>query len=370
MKFDEMIEYSRQVIGNRMDLNYYSRLNGSVIYRQDKDKITRQEIEVLQQVFLNRDMESQLEITDREYLLRIINRYSGKMELKFGLPLFLLLSTVLTTSWTGALLLGLDPGQDLIHLIPGLPYSCSLLLILGAHEFGHYCFARRHRIHATLPYFIPFFIPYFSFGTLGAFIKMKSPTPDRRALLDVGIAGPLAGLVMSLFFILLGFWLLPDLNGVKTYVSRIHPWSDNGTDALTMGSSILFDFMRRVMGVQYLPMYEIYHFPFIFAGWIGLFVTSLNLMPIGQLDGGHVSYALFEKKARIVGILAFCALAFLNFYSLNWFVWTVLILVVMRFKHPPTMNDGIEPDTKRRLLGWFSYLIFIFCFSPMPIYFS
>jgi membrane-associated protease RseP (regulator of RpoE activity) len=150
----------------------------------------------------------------------------------------------------------------------------------------------------------------------------------------------------------------------------MHPWTVTGEGAFTLGSSILFDFIKSIMGAEYLPMWEIYHFPYIFAGWIGLFVTALNLMPIGQLDGGHISYAMFGKKAKIIAIIAFIALALLNLYSSNWLLWTILIFFVIRLKHPPTMDDTIELDENRKILGYVSYVIFITCFSPNPFYFS
>jgi len=367
---NELMKYSSKIIGDRMVLDYFSRLYGSVIYRQDKDKISPEEIANIERALMANGIYPQLQITPREYLLRVIAEFSRIRKENIRINIFLFLATLLTTCLTGAMLVGVDPFLDLSNVILGLPYSFSLLLILGAHEFGHYLYARKHRIYATLPYFIPFFIPYFSFGTFGAFIKIKSPIPDKRALLDVGIAGPLAGFIMSLVFLIIGFWQLPDLEGVKVYVSQIHEWSDDGNGALTLGSSILFDQIRTMMGARYLPMYEIYHFPYIFAGWIGLLVTSLNLMPIGQLDGGHISYALLGKKARFVALGAFIALALLNFYSTNWLLWTVLILFVIRLKHPPTMNDQIKLDESRKLLAWCSYLIFITCFSPMPVYFQ
>lgn len=370
MQVKELIEYSKNIIADRMVLDYISRLYGSVVYRQYKENISEREIEDIQQTLLSHGIHSQLQVTPREYLLRLIAEYSQTRKGDYNLNILLLVATLLTTSMTGAMLLGFDPFTNFGNILRGLPYSLSLLFVLGAHEFGHYWYARRHRISATLPYFIPFFIPYFSFGTFGAFIRIKSPIPDRRALLDVGIAGPLASFCLSLILIIIGFWQLPDLEGVKLYVSQIHPWADNSSGALTLGDSILFDLMRRLMGVQYLPMYEIYHFPYIFAGWIGLLVTALNLMPIGQLDGGHISYALLNKKARYIALIAFIALALLNFYSTNWLVWTVLILFVIKLRHPPTMNDQLELNTGRRLLAWCSYVIFIVCFSPMPIYIS
>jgi membrane-associated protease RseP (regulator of RpoE activity) len=271
---------------------------------------------------------------------------------------------------TGAMLKGNDPFLTLQGLFSGLPYAFAIMSILAAHEMGHYLYALKYRIYATLPYFIPFFLPAFNFGTLGAFIKMRSPIPDKKALFDVGVAGPIAGFIVSIFFLFLGFSLLPDIEGVKDYVTQIHEWSENGEGALTLGSSVFFDIFRKIMGGEHLPMYEVYHFPFIFAGWIGLLVTALNLLPIGQLDGGHISYALLGKKAKYVAVAAFIALALLNFYSTNWLLWTILILLIIRLKHPPTMNDSIELDPPRRTLAWLSYIVFITCFSPMPIYFS
>ncbi len=121
-------------------------------------------------------------------------------------------------------------------------------------------------------------------------------------------------------------------------------------------------------------MDEMYHFPFIFAAWFGLLVTAINLMPIGQLDGGHITYAMFGDRARVVAIAAFFLLIILNFYLISnfnsyvWVLWTILLLVFIRFRHPPTLDDSIGIDKKRRVLGWISYLIFIVCFSPMPFY--
>jgi membrane-associated protease RseP (regulator of RpoE activity) len=366
----QIIDIAEKIIAGRMELDYFSNLYGSVVFRQDKDKISENELQQIQSSLNSNGIYSQLQRMNKEYLLKLILDYSKVKKENTRINLVLFLITIVTTTLTGAMLVGSDPFLTLQGLIKGIPYSIAILSILGAHEMGHYLYAKKYRIYATLPYFIPFFIPAFNIGTLGAFIKMRSPIPDKKALFDVGIAGPIAGLIASLFFLFLGFNLLPDLEGVKEYVGQMHEWSDSGVDALTLGNPLLFDLIRTIMGGEHLPMYEVYHFPFIFAGWLGLFVTALNLMPIGQLDGGHISYALLGKKAKYVAIGAFIALALLNFYSLNWILWTVLILLVIRLKHPPTLNDNIELDPDRRRLAWFSYLIFITCFSPMPIYFS
>jgi membrane-associated protease RseP (regulator of RpoE activity) len=303
-------------------------------------------------------------------ILKIFSAYYQLKNKKNLINLLLFFITIITTTLTGSLLRGKDPFVSFNNFSFGIPYSFAIMMILLAHEMGHYLYAVKYKISATLPYFIPFFLYPFSFGTLGAFIKMRSAIPNKKALLDVGIAGPIAGFMMSLFFVITGFYLLPDLNGVIAYVSEIHPWSSTGADALTLGNSILFDYIRMSMGTEYLPMYEIYHFPFIFAGWIGLLVTALNLMPIGQLDGGHISYALLGKKARIVGLIAFIALALLNFYATNWLLWTVLILFLIRLKHPPTLDDSMDLDRGRKILAWISYIIFIVSFSPKPLYFG
>ena len=370
MQVNELIENSRRIIADRMVLDFFSRLFGTVVYRQKKDKISLQEIESIQKALLANGIHSQLQVTSREYVLQVLAEFAQHKKENIRINIILFLATLTTTCLTGAMLAGRDPFENFHNFIWGIPYAFSLLIILGAHEFGHYWYARRHRLYATLPYFLPFFIPYFSFGTFGAFIKIKSPIPDKRALMDVGIAGPLAGFIMSLIFIISGFWQLPDLEGVKLYVSQIHPWAGDGSGALTLGSSLLFDFLRNLMGVEYLPMYEVYHFPYIFAGWIGLLVTALNLIPIGQLDGGHISYALFGKRAYYVAWFAFLAMVVLSFFFPNWYLWILLIFFVIRLKHPPTMNDQIPLDPGRRVLAWCSYLIFITCFLPSPIYTS
>jgi membrane-associated protease RseP (regulator of RpoE activity) len=370
LQVSELIKHAKKIIDDRMHLDYFSRLYGTVIFRQDIDKISREEIEQIQQKLYSNGINSQLQITEKEYLLRLLAEYSRIKKENRRINYILFVITFVTTALTGAILSGQIPFLGLKEFSYGLPYAISIMMILLAHEMGHYLFALKYRIYATLPYFIPFFIPAFSFGTLGAFIKMKSPIPNKTALFDVGVAGPLAGLIMSLFFLLLGFSQLPDAEGVRVYVTQIHPWSETGEGALTLGNSILFEFIRRSMGGSHLPMYEIYHFPFIFSGWAGLLVTSLNLMPIGQLDGGHISYALLGKKARFVALAAFLALALLNLYATNWILWTILVLFVIRLKHPPTLNDSMELDQNRRLLAWSTYIIFVTCFPPKPIFLS
>lgn len=365
-----LIDEAKKVIGNKMELDYFSRFAGTIIFRQHKEKISKPEIESIQQSLLELGIYSQVQESRAEYLLRILAEFPKAKKENKNINLLLFALTIITTILTGALHVGVNPFESWSNLFSGIPYAFAILAILGAHEMGHYFYALKHRIYATLPYFLPIWWPGFGFGTLGAFIKMKSPIHNKKALFDVGIAGPIAGFVLSIMFLIIGFSLLPDSTGVIQYVETIHEWSPNGEGAFTIGDSILFDFIKAFMGADHLPMWEIYHFPFIFAGWIGLFVTSLNLMPIGQLDGGHISYALFGRNAKYIAIAAFIALALLNLYSSNWLLWTVLILFVIRLKHPPTLDDSIELDENRKILGYISYLVFITCFSPSPFYIS
>jgi membrane-associated protease RseP (regulator of RpoE activity) len=272
-------------------------------------------------------------------------------------------------------LIGRDYFSDFSNIVYGWRYSFAVLTILTVHEFGHYLAAQYHRIDATLPYYIPLPLPGFHFGTLGAFIKMRSPIQSRRALLDVGAAGPLAGFIMSLVFLSIGYAQLPDFQGIVNYVEIIHPWDDLGETGinLVLGKSLLFAFFNDILAGGRLPMNEIYHFPFIFAGWIGFLVTAINLMPIGQLDGGHILYALLGNKARIAGVSAFVFLLILNFflifqyYSFVWVLWIILVVVLIGFRHPPTLNDRALLDSNRKVVGWLCLAIFILCFPPLPL---
>jgi membrane-associated protease RseP (regulator of RpoE activity) len=365
-----LIDEAKRIISNKMELDYFSRFAGTIIFRQDKDKISKSEIEEIQNKMISKGIYSQLQESKFDYLLRVLAEFPKVKPENRRINLLLFLTTIITTTMTGAINIWNNPFASWSDLFSGIPYAFGIIAILGSHEMGHYYYSLKYKIYATLPYFLPIWWPGFGFGTLGAFIKMKSPIPNKKALFDVGIAGPIAGFIVSLLFLILGFSLLPDDRDIIAYVETMHPWTETGEGSFTLGGSILFNFIKSIMGAEHLPMWEIYHFPYIFAGWIGLFVTALNLMPIGQLDGGHISYALFGKKARFIAIIAFIALALLNLYSANWLLWTVLIFFVIRLKHPPTMDDTLELDENRKILGYISYIIFITCFSPTPFYFS
>ena len=268
----------------------------------------------------------------------------------------LLLATLATTVFVGAANRGANPFADPSLLVQGLPFAITLLLILGVHELGHYFTARHYGITVTLPYFIPAPV---GLGTFGAFIKMKSPVTDRKALFDVGIAGPLAGLCMALPAIVIGLrWSELILTGAETHAG------------IALGTPLLFSLLQWLtLG----PMPEggdVLLHPVAFAGWIGLFVTALNLLPIGQLDGGHIAYALVGRHHRTVAIFALVVLIGMGVaFWPGWLFWASLSLI-LGLKHPPPLNDVTPLDDRRRLVGYASLLLLLCVITPAPFHVS
>ena len=272
----------------------------------------------------------------------------------------LFVGTALTTTAAGAFQLGENPFTDPASLVSGLPFSATLLLILFCHEMGHYGFARWHGIQTTLPYFIPG-LP-FLVGTFGAFIKMNGMPRNRAALFDVGAAGPWAGMVIALPAVALGLsW------------SEVRPQEPGVEIPFALGTSFLFDLMGTlVLGVDMDEVDVMLH-PVAVAGWFGFFVTFLNLLPVGQLDGGHVSYALFGQRHRIVA-RAFLFLL-LTLYLLpggwnGWLIWAALLFFVLRVDHPDTADRDTPLDGTRRRLAWATVVIFFATFMPVPFIIS
>jgi len=294
---------------------------------------------------------------------------------KIHIILFLL--TIATTFITG-----LSFGGDIIS---ALSFSFALLFILGSHEMGHYYYGKKYGVDITPPYFIPA-PPFISpIGTFGAFIKIKSPISTKRALFDIGIAGPLAGIVATVPVLIIGIKL-------STIVEMSEHAAEGG---LVLGTPLIMSLFSDIFYGPIPEGYDLFLHPVAFAGWVGLFVTALNLIPSGQLDGGHIIYALFSKKYHryisrvmialliIFGIGTGVLLEIGNDLlgsGFNWFtqripileawpgwiLWAVL-LTLMGAKHPPTMYEDTELNVKRRVLGLVSLLIFIGCFTPVPI---
>jgi membrane-associated protease RseP (regulator of RpoE activity) len=271
-----------------------------------------------------------------------------------GFPLlhiFLFLLTLLSTLTVGALQTGADILKEPEKIYTGMPFALTLMAILLSHELSHYFTSKKHGVKATLPYFIP--APTI-IGTFGAFIKMKSPIVTRKALIDIGASGPIAGFFISVIAVIIG---LP--------LSEVVPASQT-RGALNLGDSILFSLIAKaVLGVTPSDS-DILLNPVAFAGWIGLFVTSINLLPVGQLDGGHIAYALLGKKhTRLSFLLVLVMVLFGIFLWEGWFVWAVLLLI-LGLRHPPVIYWEVPLDGRRKFIGWLALIIFILTFIPVP----
>lgn len=243
--------------------------------------------------------------------------------------------------------------QFLADMRTGVPYAAALLFILLAHEMGHYIAARRYGIDATLPFLLP--APLF-FGTFGAVIRMRSPIVHRRALFDVGIAGPIAGLVASFIVCFIGLRL-------SSYV----PVEQSVGDVFVLGSSTVFDAITGLALGPAGPDEILALHSVAIAGWFGLFLTFLNMLPLGQLDGGHIWYALVGSKQRSVGVVAFALLMGMGVVFLGWMVLALLVLLVVRIGHPPVIDESVGLGPGRRILGVVMIALFALLFIIEPI---
>lgn len=257
---------------------------------------------------------------------------------------------------------GLGPVRNLIlflltvlttFLVGGLIYSVTLMTILMAHELGHFLMSRKYRVPASLPFFIPFLPP---FGTLGAIIKMRGRMSNRRVLFDVAVTGPLAGFFFTVPSIVLGLRYSTIIQA--TEVSPV---------AFQLGESILFRALSKAVLGPLPEGSEVLLHPIGFAGWIGLYVTALNLLPIGQLDGGHIVYALLGQRSRVVYsavLIVFACIAW--FFFRPWFFLIGILVFFRLFRHPPPMDDATPIGFWRKLIGFFVLLLFILAFTPVP----
>jgi membrane-associated protease RseP (regulator of RpoE activity) len=287
-----------------------------------------------------------------------------KFQSRLWLHALLLVLTIGTTTVTGALhyaafVAGSAPVT--LHwglLLQGFWYSGTLLGILGAHEMGHYLLCRRYNVDATLPYFIP--MPPFLFltGTLGAVIKIREAFPTRKVLFDIGVAGPIAGFVV----------LVPALFYGMT-LSTVVPAPTEGS-VLFLGEPLLFKLaVRAVFGTVQDP-YTVNMHPMVFAAWFGMLATALNLLPFGQLDGGHITYATLGRRSTVISLATVTMAVGMTFVSLSWLVMTLMMLVMLFMlgpRHPRVIYEYEPLGTGRVMVAVFALIMFILCFTPVPI---
>lgn len=274
------------------------------------------------------------------------------------LNLLLFVLTVITITIAGAAHQGVNLWTEPGKFAVGLPYALGLMLILGVHELGHYFAARAHNIRVTLPYFIP--VP-FALGTFGAFIQMKSPTQNRRALFDVGVAGPLAGLAVAIP----ALWFGLKESGV-VLGSSTELFMHGGTN---VGSSFLLAVIAKItLGEAIAEGHQLSLHPLAFAGWLGLLVTALNLLPIGQLDGGHIAHALFGRRnAHTIGMVALFSLFLLGLFVWSGLLfWAIIVFFIAGTKSAPPLNDVTKLDTRRVAIGALAFVLLFLILTPVP----
>lgn len=244
-----------------------------------------------------------------------------------------------------------------------LTFALPLMLILTVHEFGHYVLARRHGMEASLPFFIP--VPPFlglNIGTFGAFISMREPMPNRKALFDVGAAGPIAGFLVAVPVVIIGLALM------AADPVLVDP---SGEGSITIGTPLLYDLLATPF---HLSENALTH-PTAFAGWVGLFVTAINLLPAGQLDGGHIASAMFGERARYASYGAVAILLGLGLapmftdgaFGYDGWLFFALLIGFLGVRHPPTLNGVSGIDGRRRLVGWATFVMGVLCFTLVPV---
>ncbi len=281
---------------------------------------------------------------------------------KWTLPIVLFLLTVFTTLWAGAYQTYNGPVRGPLNFLlsspemlwRGVPFAGALLFILTTHELGHYLLSKIHRVPASLPLFIPG-PPHF-IGTFGAIIRMKGPILSRRALFDIGVAGPLAGFVVAVVALIVGL-------NLSTVVDR------TATYGLHLGEPLLLQFITWVVIGPIPAEADVVLHPIGFAAWFGLFVTSLNLLPIGQLDGGHVAYALWGRRQRTMALVFLPILLALGFFGWpGWFLWAFMA-GLWGLGHPPVIDPHVPLGRNRTIVGWIAFAVFVVTFAPVPFSF-
>jgi hypothetical protein len=309
--------------------------------------------------FLRRDREHNL-----DELLAVPGALPEAQPSRLWVHALLLGATVLTTLYVGAGMSEARPPDDLwwplFHFWEGWPFALSLLSILLAHEMGHYFTSRRHRVPASLPFFVPLPFPDFLgnvLGTMGAVIVMKGRIANRRAMLDIGAAGPLVGLVVTIPILLLGLSL-----------SNIAPFPVDRAYSME-GNSLLYLLLKYAVFQRWLPSggVDVFIHPVAFAGWAGLLVTSLNLIPAGQLDGGHVLYSLLgERTQRLTWPIVFALAALGLLVWPGWFLWAGLVFLFGQ-RHPGPLDSITQLDLKRKAVAVAVLAVFVLTFTPIPL---
>lgn len=285
------------------------------------------------------------------HVVRFVVYRPPEAEQRYWLNVLLFIATILSTILAGALNSGGNPFEHVEDLLLGVPFSLSIMAILTCHELGHYFMSRREGMVTTLPYFIP--MPLHFLGTFGAIIRMKSIVPSRRSLLKVGMSGPVAGFLVALPITLLGIYLSE---------IRVAPATEG---FLRLGDSLLFWLLAKIVHVDIPAGYDLFLHPVAFAGWLGMFVTAMNLLPVGQLDGGHVAFSIFLRKRKYLYVPIFAFMLGLGVLWFGWFVWIIFAFFIAR--RDPVIQDEVTPLSNReKSYAFIPLVILILTFVPQP----
>ena len=291
-----------------------------------------------------------------EYTITVV-RKDDRATRGLAFNVVLLIITITTTIIAGAVLWGSYVGDSDVFsannlLWGGVFFALPLMTILGVHELSHYYMARRHNVAASLPFFIPSIPPL---GTMGAFISLRDPMPNRKALVDIGIAGPIGGLLVTIPIAIAGFWLT-SMGQPVTSIPQ--------SGFIGMGAPLLYELIQLFM-----PMpSNVYVHPMAFAAWVGFLVTAINLLPAGQLDGGHVARGLLGDNSRYLSYAVMFILIFLGLFFYSGWLLFGLIILLLGMRHPQPLNDVSKLDRKRKVIGVCGILILALTFSPVPLY--
>ncbi len=352
-------ELLQREVGQRFPFyDMKSNLNTVAFFCRIDEETLEEKFESLRITLLEKRYIPMIKHEHGEYIIYIVKKPEGKKRKPVWVNIVLLIATVFTTTLAGSLQ-WVDIDQvdwmnmvSLQYLWQGfLFFSIPLLLILGVHEMGHYYASKKHHVDASLPFFIPL-PPPFLLGTFGALISTREPIPDRKALIDIGSAGPLCGFLVAIPVSLVGFYLMQQ-NPI--------PLPANGASIILL-PPLLLQWMQSLFSI---PDNFVIH-PTLFAGWVGIFLTAVNLLPTGQLDGGHVARAVLKEKHKYISWVVIFVLAGLSFFYTGWLMFAIIILLFIGTQHQPPLNEITRLDSKRKLLGLVILIIFILSFAPIP----
>jgi len=364
------IDLLQREVGQRFPFyDMKSNINTVAFFCRIDEETIEEKFESLRLVLSEKNYIPMIRFEHGEHIIYIIKKPGGKKKKSVWINIILLVATVFTTTLAGSLqwvsinqarngitnadfFMSLSQSFQPEYILQGfLFFSIPLMLILGVHEMGHYYASKKHHVDASLPYFIPL-PPPFILGTFGALISTREPIPNRKALLDIGIAGPLCGFLVAIPVTLLGFFLMQQ-----------HPIVVQSTEAnIDFIYPLLLQWMSSLFSI---PQNAITH-PTLFAGWVGIFLTAVNLLPAGQLDGGHVARAILKEKHKYVSWMVIFVLAGLSFFYTGWLMFAIIILLFIGTQHQPPLNEITRLDTRRKILGLVILIIFILSFAPIP----